>query len=164
MLELAFHALELLVQTMASPAKPGKAATARGTSFNDKHTSWNMVLSLSARTLKPTISISWPEDSASRVIEGKIWDKRQKTVCKKPFGRQFLPDNYRLHLTLQHPAQWAEYQLMSDSGKPAFFDFTIPFVNTIVSHMDIERDHITYRIEKRVIDVVIEEMLWDTRT
>ena len=37
MLELAFHALELLVQTMASPAKLGKVAAARGMSFNDKH-------------------------------------------------------------------------------------------------------------------------------
>ena len=36
MIELAFHALELLGHTMDPPANRGKAA-ARGTSFNDKH-------------------------------------------------------------------------------------------------------------------------------
>ena len=37
MLELAVHALKLLGQTMAPPAKSRKTAAARGTSFNDKH-------------------------------------------------------------------------------------------------------------------------------
>ena len=94
-------------------------------------------------------------------VKGKVGAKRYNTVYKKTFGPQFRPENYRSHLTLQHPAKWAEYQLKSDSEKSAFFDIAIAFVDTIISHMDLERDHITYRIDKQVIEVFIGELLWD---
>ncbi|KAH6569337.1 hypothetical protein BASA62_004956 [Batrachochytrium salamandrivorans] len=87
--------------------------------------------------------------------------KRQKTVCKKTFGPQFRPENYRSHLTTQHPKAWAAYQLKCDADKAVFFDVAVPFVNTIISHMDLERDHITYRLDKLIIEVIIEQMLWD---
>ncbi|KAH9256198.1 hypothetical protein BASA81_005701 [Batrachochytrium salamandrivorans] len=56
---------------------------------------------------------------------------------------------------------WAAYQLKCDADKAVFFDVAVPFVNTIISHMDLERDHITYRLDKLIIEVIIEQMLWD---
>ncbi|KAH6588004.1 hypothetical protein BASA61_006153 [Batrachochytrium salamandrivorans] len=146
---------------MAPPAKRGKAAAPRDTLFNHQHTlTYGLkVVSKDAKTGK--VDLVACRLCIAFGIEEKVGAKRQKTVCKKTFGPQFRPENYRSHLTTQHPKAWAAYQLKCDADKAVFFDVAVPFVNTIISHMDLERDHITYRLDKLIIEVIIEQMLWD---
>ncbi|KAH6600444.1 hypothetical protein BASA50_002301 [Batrachochytrium salamandrivorans] len=146
---------------MAPPAKRGKAAAPRDTLFNHQHTlTYGLkVVSKDAKTGK--VDLVACRLCIAFGIEEKVGAKRQKTVCKKTFGPQFRPENYRSHLTTQHPKAWAAYQLKCNADKAVFFDVAVPFVNTIISHMDLERDHITYRLDKLIIEVIIEQMLWD---
>ncbi|KAJ1344447.1 hypothetical protein BSLG_001007 [Batrachochytrium salamandrivorans] len=146
---------------MAPPAKRGKAAAPRDTLFNHQHTlTYGLkIVSKDAKTGK--VDLVACRLCIAFGIEEKVGAKRQKTVCKKTFGPQFRPENYRSHLTTQHPKAWAAYQLKCDADKAVFFDVAVPFVNTIISHMDLERDHITYRLDKLIIEVIIEQMLWD---
>lgn len=44
-----------------------------------------------------------------------------------------------------------------------YFDIDVPFVNTIVSHLDRDTDYVIYNIEKDIVEVIIGEMLWNLK-
>lgn len=93
--------------------------------------------------------------------KSKIGAKRQKTITKKTFGLVFCIKNYLIHLKSKHPIRWKEYQSFFKESKLIYFDIEVPFVNTILSHLNWDTDHITYTIDKGIVEFIIGEILWD---
>lgn len=93
--------------------------------------------------------------------ESKIHAKRQKSTTKKTIDPSFCPENYHIHLKSEHSICWKEYQALSIESKWIYFDIEVPFVNTIMSHLERDINHVTYIIDNDMVEVIIREMLWN---
>jgi hypothetical protein len=87
--------------------------------------------------------------------------KRKRTSNIKYFS-SFRADNYKKHLTLQHPTKWSEYQALNHDATSIsdFFATDIPFVNTLDAHFDIEKS-ISHVIDAKIVNTIIGDMLFD---
>lgn len=77
------------------------------------------------------------------------------------FKAPFRPQNYRAHLTKQHPEKWALYQTLSDSEKRNFFDVPIKAVELIHFYLDSQSDELHFSIGKNIVEVIIGRILWN---
>ena len=93
--------------------------------------------------------------------EDKVGQKRKPTTVTKSFNKPFRPNNaYAQHLEGQHPAKWAEYQLLLDTEKAVFFAGP-PAVNTLHAHFVGAGDHLFFDIDVPIVDIIIRKLLFD---
>lgn len=84
----------------------------------------------------------------------KLGAKRARTSNIKAFVLPFRADNYKTHLTSQHPALWNEYQQLGHVEKRAFFENRQRYGNTLLAHFDGEEPY-KFIIKRQIVDDLI---------
>jgi len=72
----------------------------------------------------------------------------------------FRADLIVKHLEGQHTDKWAEYVTLSPSEQDTFFNLVQPRANTMYHYMDMEGDEINLVVSTKIVDVIIDEMLF----
>lgn len=87
-------------------------------------------------------------------------ENKQSQSCWM-FKSPFRPQNYRAHLSKQHPEKWALYQTLSDSEKRTFFDVPTKAAELIPFYLESQSDELHFSIEKSIVEVIIGRILWN---
>jgi hypothetical protein len=72
----------------------------------------------------------------------------------------FRTDLIVKHLEGQHTDKWAKYIALSPSEQDTFFNLVQPCANTMYHYMDMEGDEINLVMSTKIVDVIIDEMLF----
>lgn len=121
----------------------------------------NMVFRFQNEMLPQIGSLQLHVDFIQHLVREQNWCTTSKSDYKEHVWSSISPQE------LPHSSQkrasicWKQYQSLSTASKLIYFDIEIPFVNTIMSHMDRDTNHVTYTIDKRLVDVIIWEILWN---